>query len=643
MKRGIHDPVLPPALLRHRKKRAVFENPNMYAALIAALIAAASPMNSTGAVYTCATGSFHPYTNTIKYANQRRQRPVSFNGTTYQADLSEQAATNLLANGTSERFGVVWTVGTGTPTVTDAATTGVAGDTDAASFVEGSANGEQSLRQTITKAASALGYTGSIYVKNKTGSRNVVVELDDGTTTNGVSMIVNPSTGAVVSAPAAFGAGWSVLTAAMPTGYKIEAAGSYWRISLAATSDATTTIRFRVALYNGSTTSYAGDSTSGIYVWGADVCNCNWACSHISNRNFIIRSEDWSGSWTGQSISQTAAAAVNPLTGDTTATALTDAVAAAVHNYRTASIAKPAAALAMTLTVYAKADTLSWLVLKCADVGGSTNSAGAYFDLTNGVTGSDITSGAGWSVGSKAITSLGSGWYRCSVTVTTGTGAAVFAFVGLSADGLTQTYLGTGKRLYVYGAQLQYGAATTYWATNSSGPGVRAGTLQLSTATLGTTAGTMLGILIPYGWTGHYNNSTAYKIVSSQGSSGSGEIRNTSSFTSNALVCTRTDAAAFNNAVFASPTAVAITDGVPLQAAMTWEAGGATLCIDGVSAGPPQFPATVPTLPFAASTGTSVGPPVNSNQPNGYVFGMVFPTAVPEVVQLTMYGTLSAP
>lgn len=110
-----------------------------------------------------------------------------------------------------------------------------------------------------------------------------------------------------------------------------------------------------------------------------------------------------------------------------------------------------------TFSVYAKADTRSWLNINTYVAGVRNN----WFDLTNGVTGT-IASGC-----TATITSVGSGWYRCSIT-TTGGSPTYFELWLATANNVT-TYAGNGTSgLFVWGAQFETrSAATAYTATTT--------------------------------------------------------------------------------------------------------------------------------------------------------------------------------
>jgi len=111
-----------------------------------------------------------------------------------------------------------------------------------------------------------------------------------------------------------------------------------------------------------------------------------------------------------------------------------------------------------TFSVYAKADTRSWLNLNTY-IAGVRNT---WFDLTNGVVGT-VAAGC-----TATITSVGSGWYRCSVT-TTG-GSTTFFELWLATGNNVTTYAGNGTSgLFVWGAQLeQRSTVTTYTPTTTA-------------------------------------------------------------------------------------------------------------------------------------------------------------------------------
>jgi len=111
-----------------------------------------------------------------------------------------------------------------------------------------------------------------------------------------------------------------------------------------------------------------------------------------------------------------------------------------------------------TLSVYAKANTRSFVYISNFD----TLNRRAWFNLSTGSVG---TTDAGVTA---SITSVGNGWYRCSIT-TTLTASTTYPTIGPSnADGVV-TYLGNGSSIYLYGSQYEIGSTlNTYIPTTTT-------------------------------------------------------------------------------------------------------------------------------------------------------------------------------
>jgi hypothetical protein len=112
-----------------------------------------------------------------------------------------------------------------------------------------------------------------------------------------------------------------------------------------------------------------------------------------------------------------------------------------------------------TFSVYLQTLGRQWAYLNLFD----TNDRRTYFDVQNGAVG---TTAAGTTA---AITSVGNGWYRCSITLTVAATTLYLSIGSASADGTVSFAGDTAKGVYVWGAQLNLGSsALTYIPTTTA-------------------------------------------------------------------------------------------------------------------------------------------------------------------------------
>jgi hypothetical protein len=188
--------------------------------------------------------------------------------------------------------------------------------------------------------------------------------------------------------------------------------------------------------------------------------------------NSLLQSQNFTTTWSAGNVTVTANTTTAP-DGTSTAETFDDDVANGGHDVGQSIVTTTGTTY--TLSAFLKNGNRQYAILACS---GSANSyASAKFDLSAGTLGSTVASGAGWSFISSSITSVGSGWYRCTITFVVGTTTGNVARIGMATDGTTFTasqrglevYTGSDKTIFVWGAQLEAGAfATSYIPTTTT-------------------------------------------------------------------------------------------------------------------------------------------------------------------------------
>lgn len=183
---------------------------------------------------------------------------------------------------------------------------------------------------------------------------------------------------------------------------------------------------------------------------GGAYVDVQWAsftrCALVdAGNNMVLFSDTFSdSSWTKVLCSVGVNVAAAPDGSITADSLLEDNSAGAQHFIQTANLAIPAGTGDLTASFYVKAGARTWCHLAIVEFTGPSQ-AGVYFNLATGVIGS-APNGANMVDCRGAITALGSGWYRISVTARNTNNATVIQphLYLASSDGIT-AYDGNGS------------------------------------------------------------------------------------------------------------------------------------------------------------------------------------------------------
>jgi hypothetical protein len=214
--------------------------------------------------------------------------------------------------------------------------------------------------------------------------------------------------------------------------------------------------------------------------------------------NLLLRSADWSATWTAENATQTAAAIMAP-SGTVAGTRIVETSATGAHDYYQ-TFTKASSSLTYAFSVYVKAAERNRVQLSIGITGGS---AYAQFSLASGTVASSGTTGSGMTHLQSDIVPAGGGWYRCSVVATTDSSTSVATAITLMSGAGTTSYAGnTSSGLYVWGAQFELGKHPSSYIPTTTTSVVRSAdsaVLTDSSALVNRATGTLVAeLFLPY-------------------------------------------------------------------------------------------------------------------------------------------------
>jgi len=382
-------------------------------------------------------------------------------------------AQNLLA-APCDPEDAVWTLTNVTATSNNA--TAPDGSQTAARLRETSATGMHELVQGIAKPAESAPYTLSAYVKSD-GRSAVSLYLADGSGTNGAYVGFDVVAGYRLYPANVTGTGFSAPDAS------IENANDGWyRVSLTATVNTDTELRAYIQLHNGAGTSYAGNASLGLLVWGAQLEEGDRAglllvpqmlpdtvtsaytipayLIEATSDVIVVDADNVLGSGDIYDVWQGSEAPENKPGGGSGARRATDNSNNTPHYlYLLGGSVGTLPAGTNTLGIYLKpygSATHSRVLFS-----GGTNSEGyqVTVDHTAGtITGPTLRGGTGYSNPSAEIIVLSGGWVWVGITQTMSATSAANVYVTYGDWNATQSYAGGGRGVIVYAAQMVTGA-----------------------------------------------------------------------------------------------------------------------------------------------------------------------------------------
>ncbi len=273
------------------------------------------------------------------------------------------------------------------------------------------------------------------------------------------------------------------------TSLSLASVGSGWVRASITFTNPSGVCRFYVAnaQSNGGATTYAGNGTSGVYIWGAQLNigstakpyfpttdrlnvprltyqNGGGGCPSLllekQSTNNVFYSEQFDNAyWVKEYVTISTNATTSP-DGTQNAEKIQEDTSNASHVVGNNDVFA-GGGQSVTFSIFLKASERSWAALRLYDGSGSKF---AWYNLSTGVLGS-VDSGV-----TASIQNYGNGWFRCIMTITMSSVSITLPYVFLATGNNVKDYTGTsGYGLFVWGAQHEASSyATSYIPTTSA-------------------------------------------------------------------------------------------------------------------------------------------------------------------------------
>lgn len=187
----------------------------------------------------------------------------------------------------------------------------------------------------------------------------------------------------------------------------------------------------------------------------------------LAEQNLLLQSQTFDNdAWAKNDVAVTANTIAAP-DGTITADTIQTTISTASHSVQTVAGVSIVSGVTYTFSVFAKKNTNDFVQIAQFGSGNPLGTTRANFNISTGVVGT--VSG-----GTSTITDVGSGWYRCTLTVTATANGVITVFLSLITSSTairfeSWTAAGT-ESVYLWGAQVEQRSAVSAYTPTTTQP-----------------------------------------------------------------------------------------------------------------------------------------------------------------------------